>query len=108
MSDSVAVLHAGRLLTHCSLDDLRSAKRVRAVLNDGRLPVEFPRETVWQQVNRREWSLTLHPFSREILERLQANNPVQQVDVVDLTLDDIFKDLIRGQSKKSPREPLAC
>lgn len=108
LSDSVAVLHAGRLLTHCPLDELRSAKRVRAVLHDGRLPVETPREAVWQQVNRREWSLTVHPFSSEVLERMQATNPIQRVDVDDLSLDDIFKDLIRGQTLKSPWETVAC
>lgn len=108
LSNSVAVLHAGRLLTHCPLDELRSAKRVRAVLHDGRLPVETPREAVWQQVNRREWSLTLYPFSSEVLERLQANNPVQRVDVDDLSLDDIFKDLIRGQTLKTARESVSC
>lgn len=108
LSDSVAVLHAGRLLTHCPLDELRSAKRVRAVLIDGRLPVESPRETVWQQVNRREWSLTLHPFSSKVLEHLQATNPVQRIEVADLSLDEIFKDLIRGQAVRTPRETLSC
>lgn len=108
LSDSVAVLHAGRLLTHCPLDELRSAKRVRAVLHDGRLPVETPREAVWQQLNRREWSLTVHPFSNDVLERLQTTNPILRVDVDDLSLDDIFKDLIRGQTLKTPWETVAC
>ena len=108
LSDSVAVLHAGRLLMHCPLDELRSAKRVRAVLDDGRLPVHTPREAVWQQLNRREWSLTIYPFSSEILERLQATNPIQRVEVDDLSLDDIFKDLIRGQTSKTPREIVSC
>jgi ABC-2 type transport system ATP-binding protein len=108
LSDSVAVLHAGRLLTHCPLDELRSAKRVRAVLTDGRLPVESPREAVWQQVNRREWSLTLHPFSSGVLERLQATNPIQLIDVVDLSLDEIFKDLIRGDALRTPRKAFSC
>ena len=108
LSDSVAVLHAGRLLTHCSLDELRSAKRVRALLHEGRLPVDIPVEAVWQQLNRREWSLTLHPFSIAALERLRATNPVHRVDVDDLTLDDIFKDLIRGQSVQTSREAVAC
>ncbi len=107
LSDSVAVLHAGRLLTHCPLDELRSAKRVRAVLLDGRLPLQPPREAVWQQVNRREWSLTIYPFSHEILERLQATNPIQRIDVDDLSLDDIFKDLIRGQNLKTPLETVS-
>ena len=108
LSDFVAVLHGGRLLTHCPLDELRSAKRVRAVLQDGRLPVATPREAVWQHLNRREWSMTMHPFSNEVLERLQATNPIQRIDVDDLSLDDIFKDLIRGQSLKSPVEPVVC
>lgn len=108
LSDTVAVLHAGRLLTHCSLDELRSAKRVRALLEEGRLPVEVPPEAVWTQLNRREWSLTMHPFSAGALARPQATNPIHRVDVDDLTLDDIFRDLIRGQSPQSPREAVAC
>lgn len=97
LSDRVAVLNAGRLLVHCSLDELRSAKRVRAVLDDGRLPSEPPPETIWQSVNRREWLLTLYPFSTEAVERLGESNPVGAIDVFDLSLDDIFKDFIRGQ-----------
>jgi ABC-2 type transport system ATP-binding protein len=108
LSDSVAVLHAGRLVTHCSLEDLRSAKRVRAVLHDGRLPVETPPEAVWQQLNRREWSLTMYPFKHDVLERLQANNPIQRLDVDDLSLDEIFKDLIRGQRVQKSREAEPC
>lgn len=97
LSDAVAVLNAGRLLVHCSLDELRSAKRVRAVLEDGRLPSQPPRETIWQSVNRREWLLTLYPFSTEAVDRLTAANPVSGIEVLDLSLDDIFKDFIRGQ-----------
>ena len=108
LSDTLAVLHAGRLLMHCPLDQLRSAKRVRAVLDDGRLPIETPHEAVWQQVNRREWSLTIYPFSSEVLERLRANNPIQRVDVDDLSLDEIFKDLIRGQPSSGARETVSC
>jgi ABC-2 type transport system ATP-binding protein len=108
LSDTVAVLHAGRLLTHCTLDELRSAKRVRAVLHDGRLPVATPPEAVWQQLNRREWSLTMYPCGEDVLERLQATNPIQRVDVDDLSLDEIFKDLIRGQRDRTSRETVAC
>lgn len=108
LSDTVAVLYAGRLLTHCALDELRSAKRVRAVLQEGRLPVELPREAVWQKVNRREWSLTMHPFSAEVLARLQATNPILRVDVGDLSLEDIFKDLIRGQMSQPSQESFSC
>jgi ABC-2 type transport system ATP-binding protein len=99
LSDEVAVLCGGRLLVHCSLDELRAAKRVRAVLQDGKLPRDPPRETIWQSVNRREWLVTLYPFSTDAVERLTAANPVSGIEVFDLSLDDIFKDLIRGQAQ---------
>jgi ABC-2 type transport system ATP-binding protein len=108
LSDTVAVIHAGRLLTHGPLEELRSAKRILAVLDDKRLPVVLPPEVVWHQVNRREWSLTMFPFSAEALERLQASNPINKVDVQDLSLDEIFKDLIRGQAIKRNPESVAC
>ena len=41
---------------------LSDARRVRAVLRDGRLPEVVPANTIWQRVNRREWQLTIHPF----------------------------------------------
>ena len=99
LSDSVAVLCAGHLLVHCSLDELRSAKRVRAVLQDGRLPRDPPREMIWQSINRREWLLTLYPFSTDAVDRLTDANPVSGIEVFDLSLDDIFKDFIRGQTQ---------
>jgi ABC-2 type transport system ATP-binding protein len=99
LSDEVAVLCSGRLLVHCPLDELRGAKRVRAVLQDGKLPRDPPRETIWQSVNRREWLVTLYPFSSDAVERLTAANPVSGIEVFDLSLDDIFKDLIRGQAQ---------
>jgi ABC-2 type transport system ATP-binding protein len=108
LSDSVAVLNAGSVVTHCSLDDLRAAKRVRAVLHDGRLPVQAPPETIWQSVNRREWTLTLHPYSPGALDRLTASNPVNAVEISDLSLDEIFKDLIRGQAGRKQEATLSC
>jgi ABC-2 type transport system ATP-binding protein len=99
LADTVAVMHRGRVLVHTTLDELRSARRVRAVLDDGRLPSNPPPETIWQTVNRREWQLTLYPFSQNAVERLRDANPVTGVEVFDLSLDDIFKDLVRGRSQ---------
>jgi ABC-2 type transport system ATP-binding protein len=99
LADTVAVLSGGRLLVQTTLDQLRSARRVRAVLEDGRLPCVLPAETVWQHVNRREWQLTLYPFSEDTLEQLRDTNPIRGIEVFELSLDDIFKDLIRGQAR---------
>lgn len=98
LADSVAIMNAGRILVHRPLEELlRSTKRVRAVLENGRLPQATSDAIVWQHVNRREWQLTIHPYCDEIVERLQADNPVSSFEVMDLSLDDIFKDFIRGQ-----------
>jgi len=100
LADTVAIMNDGRLLVHCPVQELLdTAKRIRAVLDDGRLPEKPPPGTIWQHVNRREWLVTIHPFSHEAVERMQADNAVSAVDVLDLGLDDIFKDFIRGRKQ---------
>jgi ABC-2 type transport system ATP-binding protein len=97
LADEVAILHAGRLLIHARVDDLlRRTKRVEAVLRDGCLPEQVLRQTVWQRVERRNWSMTLHPFEETLVADLQACNPVTSAQVIDLGLEQVFKDFIRG------------
>jgi ABC-2 type transport system ATP-binding protein len=97
LADSVAIMNAGRVLVHCSLEELLgNAKRVRAVLRDGRLPEAVPANTIWQRVNRREWLLTIHPFTDDVVSWIHAENAVENVEVCGLSLDDVFKDFIRG------------
>jgi hypothetical protein len=77
LADSVAIMSAGRVLVHCSIEELLgNARRVRAVLHDGRLPDAMPANTIWQRVNRREWLMTVHPFSEETLDRIRQENAV--------------------------------
>lgn len=98
LADTIAIMNAGRILVHSSLEELlNSTKRVRAVLQNGRLPQANTDSIVWQHVNRREWQVTVYPYTDELVERLQAENPVNGIEVMDLGLDDIFKDFIRGQ-----------
>ena len=98
LADTIAIMNAGEILVHSPLDELlRSTKRVRAVLANGRLPQANSDAIVWQSVNRREWQLTIHPFDTAVVDRLESENPVTNVEVMDLGLDDIFKDFIRGQ-----------
>jgi ABC-2 type transport system ATP-binding protein len=104
LADEVAIMNSGRILVHCPLDELlRSTKRVRAVLQNGRLPQATSDAIIWQHVNRREWEMTIHPYADEIIERLRADNPVSNLEVIDLGLDDIFKDFIRGQRQAESR-----
>ncbi len=102
LADSVAIMNAGRVLVHCSIEELLgTAKRVRAVLHDGRLPDAVPANTIWQRVNRREWLMTVHPFSDETVDRIRHENAVDDVQVSALSLEDLFKDFVRGNRECS-------
>ncbi len=99
LADEVAILNAGQLLVHSSIDDLLgSTKRVEAVLLDGRLPERALPQTVWQKVDRRNWSMTLHPFEETMLDALRSENPISSARTIDLGVEQIFKDIIRGAS----------
>jgi ABC-2 type transport system ATP-binding protein len=98
LADTVGLLYQGRLLVHSPVDDLLTrTKRIRAVLNDGVLPRWLPETTIWQRVQRREWLLTVGDFSEDILPRLRGENSVHDVEVQDLSLEDVFKDYVKGR-----------
>ena len=102
LADEVAVMNRGRILIHRPLDELlRSFKRVRAVLQDGRLPAVIPTGTIRQSINRREWTLTLQNVDDALIEQIRSENPVDSVDV---SLDELFRDLIRGDD--TPEDPM--
>jgi ABC-2 type transport system ATP-binding protein len=98
LADSVAFLHEGRLLLHGDIEDLLDrTKRVRAVREDESENVLPPPGTVFQQVNGREWLMTLENFDRTHVEFVRAKNRVSHVAVQDMSLDDLFKDFVRGR-----------
>lgn len=98
MADRVAIIHEGRLIVDSSVDALLSGtKRLRAVLPDGVMPSAPPQGVIWQRVDGREWLLTVDGFTDAIVPRLRAANRIDRVDVLDLGLEDIFKDYVRGR-----------
>jgi len=98
LADTVGLLYQGRLLVHSPVDDLLTrTKRIRAVLHDGVLPRWLPETTIWQRVQRREWLLTVGDFSEDLLPRLRGENSVHDVEVQDLSLEDVFKDYVKGR-----------
>ena len=103
LADRVAVMHEGRLVMHGTVDELLGrVKRVRAVLDDATQTVQAPTANVLRSTRAgREWTLTLDRFSRDQLDVLRSQNPTAALDVVDLSLDDIFKDLVRGRKEAS-------
>ncbi len=97
MADRIGIIHEGRLLVQRGVDDLlANTKRIRAVLRDGEAPSKHPEGTIWQRVRNREWLLTVSNFSADTVEQLRASNRLDQIEVIDLGLEDVFKDYVRG------------
>ncbi|MHC4670975.1 MAG: ABC transporter ATP-binding protein [Planctomycetota bacterium] len=98
LADTVGLIYTGQLLVHCPVDQLlNKTKRIRAILEDGRLPDNIPEGTVWQQIRRREWLLTVDNCTPELVTRVRSSNPVSNIEVMNLTLEDIFKDYVKGR-----------
>ena len=97
LADVIAIVHLGRVLVQMPTAELLSGtKRIRAVLKDGQQPTQRPEGVVCERVQGREWLLTVRDFVPDTLERLRSSNPLEQFEVVDLGLEEIFKDYIRG------------
>ncbi len=100
MTDETAVIHEGRLLAHAPTDELvAGTKRLRAVLAPGTGTPPAPAGAVHSRLEGREWTVTVRGFARDSVERLRASAGVERVDVLDLDLDEIFRDLVRGAPK---------
>lgn len=98
VADVVGIMVNGRFALQGTAEELRErVKRVRIVLPDGKLPVRVPPEAVFQKLSRREWTLTIAPFSDEIFQALQSENEPTSAEIFDLNLEEIFKDVVRGQ-----------
>ena len=98
LADTVGILYEGRLLLHGRLDEvLSTTKRIRATLVDGRRPASLPAGTIHDRVQGREWLLTVGDFGPEKLEHVRALEGVAHVEVVDIGLEDLFKDIVKGQ-----------
>lgn len=97
LADTIAIIHEGKLLVHEEVDVLlRSTKRIRAVLGNGAVPGSLPDGLIWQRVNNREWLITVKDFSPDTVSQLRSANQLEHVEVMDLGLEDIFKDYVRG------------
>jgi ABC-2 type transport system ATP-binding protein len=98
LADTVGILYGGRLLVHRNIEELlASTKRIRATLPNGRPPDRLPAGTIWHRVEGREWQVTLGDFTPETVQEIRAHEGVDHVEVIDLGLEDLFKDFVRGQ-----------
>lgn len=102
MADTVAILYGGRLVVHRKIDELlATSKRIRATLASGPPPGPLPANVVWQRVEGREWQLTVTDWTPETGQMIRAQPGVEDVEVMDLGLEELFKDIIRGQRTAS-------
>ncbi len=98
LADTVGIVNEGRLLLQGNIDALlTSTKRICATLRDGFRPKETPDGTIWQRIQGREWTITVRDFLPEKVQWIQAMDGVENVTVADLGLEELFKDIIRGQ-----------
>ena len=76
---------------------LRDTRRLKVTLAEAHCRPAPPSGTIYQRQNRRLWELTVMPFDEEAAKALQAADGVTDVQSSAVSLDDLFKDLIRGQ-----------
>lgn len=102
LADTVGILNDGCLLVNRTIEELlATTKRIRATLDDGSRPQRLPAGAIWQRIDGREWLVTVGDFSSKKVEQIRAENAVDHVEVIDIGLEDLFKDFIRGERAAS-------
>jgi ABC-2 type transport system ATP-binding protein len=100
LADSIGLMHEGKLLIHSPVDELLDrTKRICAVLEEENGRREAPPGMVFQRIRGREWTITVENFKQEQIEFVRAKNRISHLDVQDMSLDDVFKDFVRGQKE---------
>ena len=98
VADTGGFLYKGRLLVHSSVDELLArTKRLRATLTNGSPPETLPSGVIWQQVEGRNWSITIADFTPEVVQEIGSLDGVDHVEVIEVGLEDLFKDFVKGQ-----------
>jgi ABC-2 type transport system ATP-binding protein len=100
LADTVAILHQGKLVLHQPIDQLLGqTKRIRAVMDETSQPTVAPPGTVRESRLGREWTVTVKDFSADQVDFIRGKNQVSQLDVQDLTLDEVFRDYVGEKAK---------
>jgi ABC-2 type transport system ATP-binding protein len=98
LADRLAILYEGQILVEGNVDQLlATTKRVSVTLRDGSRPERPPEGIVWQRIQGRQWLATIRDFSPEKERQVRAMEFAECVEVLDLDLEELFKDYVKGQ-----------
>lgn len=100
MSDSIAILHNGRLLLHEETDlILEQTRRVQFVVDS---PEKVPQisNLIWSRLENREFNGTIRLIDSLQIEKLKYNQHIRNLIVSRVGLEEIYKDYIKGSSQK--------
>jgi ABC-2 type transport system ATP-binding protein len=98
VADTVGFLYSGKLLVHRNIEQLLAGtKRIRATLSGDHPPAKLPKSVIYQQVDGRNWSLTIADFTPDVVSEISTLDGVDNLEVIDVGLEDLFKDFVKGQ-----------
>lgn len=102
VADSIGFLYNGRMLVQRNIDELLArTKRIRATLTGGSPPNKLPSGVIWQRIEGRNWLLTVTDFNPETLQEIGVLDGVEHAEIIDIGLEDLFKDYVKGQRSSS-------
>jgi ABC-2 type transport system ATP-binding protein len=114
MADVIGLIHEGRMLVQARTEDLLAGtKRIRAVVDEPASKAAAAAAApglVWSRIEGRQWTLTVRGDTSVALEHVKSSGG-RNIDVQDMSLDDIFRDVVRGHSAGSftaSRKAAAC
>jgi ABC-2 type transport system ATP-binding protein len=97
-ADTVGIINEGQLLCHKPVDlFLEKTKRIRLLVEGGTLPHELTKGAVYHYIDGRECVVTVDDFEPGTPAKFDACSGVKVIEVVDVGLEDILKDYIRGR-----------
>jgi len=101
IADSVGILFEGQLLANTTVDNLLSKTKRLQIVRDSDEPIGWlPESTISVRQQGRETTIAVSDFSTRLLEEVQSKYSSANVAVEAVSLEDAFKDYIRGSREK--------
>jgi ABC-2 type transport system ATP-binding protein len=97
VADTIGIINEGRLLICARREDLITrTKRLRIKIESGQRSPAAPEGTIFEDIVDGRRHLTVRDFSADTLQRVRQQTGTEDIEVFDLSLEEIFKDFIKG------------